>query len=81
MATCSLGTLQAQACANGFTCLDPDTSRAVELQLWKNLAGDDSTLGELISQACSNQFLCVSQSPQLFKSVYLQLLCNNSGGS
>lgn len=80
MAVCSVGTLIQEACASGFTCLDPDTSRAVELQLLKNLAGDESTFGELIAQACANGFMCVSQSDQLFKAVELQQLCNLSGG-
>jgi len=33
MSTCDLATLQAQACLNKFTCLDPKTREAVLLQL------------------------------------------------
>jgi hypothetical protein len=61
MASCSLASLQAQACANGFFGLDPKSARAIELQLVKNLSGDTSTLAQLKTQACANGFLSVNE--------------------
>lgn len=78
MATCSIGTLITEACASGFTCLDPQTSRGVELALWQNIGGDTSSFGELFEQACDNNFVCLP--PALQNAVILQLLCNLTEG-
>jgi hypothetical protein len=43
MAVCSLATLQAQACANGFLDLDKKTANAAILQLLCNIIGGDSS--------------------------------------
>jgi hypothetical protein len=61
MASCSLATLQAQACANGFLDLDKKSARAIELQLVKTISGDTSTLAHLLAKACANGFLNVNE--------------------
>lgn len=76
MAECPLSELVADACENGFLCLEPRISRAVEMQLWKQLAGDENTLGQLIEQACENGFICVSLDKRMSDAVEMQLLCN-----
>lgn len=79
MAICSLEELMADACTNGFLCLDENTQAAIELQLLKEAAGDTSTLQELKDQACANGFYCQDESQ--FNAVALQLLCNAEGGA
>lgn len=74
MAECPASELIAEACENGFVCLDPRLSRAVELQLWKEAAGDENTLGQLIQQACENGFICLDK--RIGDAVEMQLLCN-----
>ena len=76
MATCNLTTLIDDACANGFVCLDARMSRAVELQLVKNVAGDSNTIGQLILQACDNGFICVASDKRMSLAVENQLYCN-----
>lgn len=78
MATCSLETLLSDACANGFTCLEPATARAVELQLWHDILGESLTAEELIEQACASGFTCLE--PAASKAVRLQLLCDLVSG-
>lgn len=76
MAECPASELIAEACENGFVCLEPRMSRAVELQLWKNIAEDENTLGQLVQQACENGFICVSLDERMGNAVEMQLLCN-----
>lgn len=80
MAECNLAELIEDACSNGFICVaeNPSMANAVELQLLKNISGDESTLAELIAQACANNFLCVAESPITTNAIGLQLLCNIS---
>jgi len=74
MALCSIGQLQADACKNGFTCLDKKSFRTVELQLLYKLSGGTATVPDLIRQACANGFTCLDH--KSFRTVQLQLLCN-----
>lgn len=78
MATCDLDELVADACANGFLCLDANIQAAIELQLLKEASSDTSTLDELKEQACENGFLCLDENT--FNAVALQLLCDSAGG-
>lgn len=79
MAVCDLEALKQQASDNGFLSIaenNPNLARGVEVKLWQELAGDDSTLGELIDAANANCFNCVTDSPTMSNAVMLQLLCN-----
>ena len=77
MASCSLASLQAQACANGFFGLS--AKDAIELQFWHYLSKNTLTLAQLKAQACANGFSSVDQKD--FRAIELQLLCNIYGGS
>jgi hypothetical protein len=45
MATCSVTTLQTEACASGFACLDEKIYRAVLLQLLCNISDGGGSAG------------------------------------
>lgn len=83
MAECSLETLLADACANGFLCAaqNPNLAKALELQLLKQIAADESTFAELLAEACTNNFTCAAQNPVTANALELQLLCNISEAS
>jgi hypothetical protein len=74
MATCNVGQLSLDACADGFMWLDDATAEAVEIQLLKNISGDASTTQQLLAQACANGFTSLDM--KTAEMVYLQLLCN-----
>jgi hypothetical protein len=80
MAECSLSELVEDACTNGFLCVaeNPTLAFALQLQLLKTIAADESTLAELVEQACANNFLCAAENPKTSKAIELQLLCNIS---
>jgi hypothetical protein len=78
MASCSLATLQAQACANGFLALDDKQADALILQLWANLSGNNLALDQLQAQACANHFKSLDSLG--LDTVQLQMLCNMTEG-
>lgn len=78
MSSCSLASLQADACANGFLDLSEGDANAAILQLLYNVAGETATLSQLQTQSCSNYFLQADKGMQ--EVLLLQLLCNVNGG-
>lgn len=83
MATCDLDELLADACANGFICLDANVQAAIELQLLKRASGDTSTLAELKEQACANGFSCLDASVSnavTSNALAMQIICNATAG-
>jgi len=81
MASCSLATLQADACANGFLTLvesDPKAADAILLQLVSSLASNNYSVPELIKQACANGFFAADDKQGI--AAELQLFCNLSEG-
>lgn len=74
MASCSLATLQEQACANGFLKVTEKQFNAILLVQLANLGANTLTLDELQAQACANKFKAVNE--KQFRAAWLQMLCN-----